>query len=217
MAVVVTISASFGAGGSIVGPQVAQRLGLPFLDRAIPAAAARRLQIPEAVASALDERAPSVLERLAGALAHASAPIGPDPVDMVGEDDPDEFRHATEAVLRQVADTTGAVVLGRCAMVVLGGRPDVLTVRLDGPAERRVAAVVAREKTDEAAARRAQRESDRTRDAYARVFYRVNQDDPKLYHLMIDTTAVDLGACVDLVVRAAVARCALRDVIAQAP
>lgn len=211
MPAVVTISASFGAGGSIVGPQVAQRLGLPFLDRAIPAAAARRLQVPDSVAAALDEHAPSMLERLARALAHASAPIGPDPIDMVGDDDPDEFRHATEAVLRQVADTTGAVVLGRCAMVVLAGRPDVLSVRLDGPVEARVASVAARETMDIDEIRRAQRESDRTREAYARVFYRVSQDDPTLYHLMIDATAIDLDSCVELVVTAASARFGLRD------
>lgn len=211
MPAVVTISASFGAGGSIVGPKVAQRLGLPFLDRAIPVAAARRLQLPDSVAAALDEHAPSVLERLAGALAHASAPIGPDPIDMVGDDDPDEFRHATEAVLRQVADTTGAVVLGRCAMVVLAGRPDVLSVRLDGPVAARVASVAAREAMDVEEVRRAQHESDRTREAYARVFYRVRQDDPKLYHLMVDTTAIDLDSCVEMVVTAAAARCHLRD------
>jgi hypothetical protein len=40
MAPVVTLSASFGAGGSVIGPRVAEELGLPFLDRAIPVAVA---------------------------------------------------------------------------------------------------------------------------------------------------------------------------------
>ena len=36
MAGVVTISATFGAKGSVIGPAVAERLGTPFVDRAIP-------------------------------------------------------------------------------------------------------------------------------------------------------------------------------------
>jgi shikimate kinase len=37
---VVTLSAGYGAGGSVIGPAVAERLGVPFLDRALPAGVA---------------------------------------------------------------------------------------------------------------------------------------------------------------------------------
>ena len=46
--VVVTISAPYGAGGSQVGPLVADRLGVTFLDRAIPAAVSEKLALPPA-------------------------------------------------------------------------------------------------------------------------------------------------------------------------
>ena len=39
---VITLAALFGAGGSVVGPRVAERLGVPFLDRQIPDAVAKR-------------------------------------------------------------------------------------------------------------------------------------------------------------------------------
>ena len=32
----VTLSASYGAGGSRIGPELADKLGVPFVDRAIP-------------------------------------------------------------------------------------------------------------------------------------------------------------------------------------
>jgi hypothetical protein len=32
----VTIAATHGYGGSVIGPAVAERLGLPFVERAIP-------------------------------------------------------------------------------------------------------------------------------------------------------------------------------------
>ena len=58
---VVTVSAAYGAGGAEVAPAVAERLGLAFVDRAIPAQVAGRLGVPvavaEAVMSALEETA----------------------------------------------------------------------------------------------------------------------------------------------------------------
>ena len=41
----VTISAGYGAGGSVVAPEVAKRLGLPVLDRAISSRVAALLQV----------------------------------------------------------------------------------------------------------------------------------------------------------------------------
>jgi cytidylate kinase len=44
---------------------------------------------------------------------------------------------------------------------------------------------------------------DRARDAYARVFFNVRQDDPRLYHLILDSTALSVEGSVDIIVRAA--------------
>ena len=49
---------------------------------------------------------------------------------------------------------------------------------------------------DEATACRLQRESDRARDAYARHLYGTEMTDPSHFHLLIDTTAIDIDACV---------------------
>jgi len=135
----VAISASFGAGGNVVGPAVARQLDLPFFDRAIPATVATRLAVPLEEVAAQDEKPPSTWNRLGRAFANMAVPMGPQ--SPSNEDDPDKFRQETERILHQIADTTGGVVLGRGAMVVLAGRPDVLCVRLDGDVEARVARV----------------------------------------------------------------------------
>ena len=41
----VTLSATYGAGGSEVGPELAKRLGVPFVDRLIPSEVAARLAV----------------------------------------------------------------------------------------------------------------------------------------------------------------------------
>jgi hypothetical protein len=176
---VVTLSASYGAHGDQVGRILAERLDLPFLDRAIPAATALELALSTDVAESLDEHVPSRWERMAMAFVNVPAPTGPSQLPPEEIKTREQFRAESESALREVADTTGAVILGRAGMVVLGKRPGVLCVRLDGPVEDRIAQVVAHG-IDEASARKGQREVDKARDAYARVFFGARQDDPRL-------------------------------------
>src|SRR4051812_3525832 len=133
----VTLSASYGAGGSVIGPQLATALGVPFVDRAITVAVAARLGLSVEAAAEREELVPGRLDRLLMSVASAAAVSG-------GADLPVElhdrwFRDATEAVVREAADGHGAVILGRAAAVVLREHPSALHVRLTGPLERRIA------------------------------------------------------------------------------
>lgn len=204
MARTVTISASFGAGGNVVGPEVAKRLGLPFFDRAIPAAVAGRLAMPLEEADEQDEKAPSGWARVARAFANMAVPMAPQNLGV--QDDPEHFRAETERILREIAATTGGVVLGRGAMVVLRDRADVLRVRLDGDIDARVGRVAELQHLDLDEVRAMQRDTDGARDRYLRLFYKVRQDDPSLYDLMIDSVAIPLEACTELIVAAAAAK-----------
>jgi hypothetical protein len=42
----VTIAAAYGSGGRVIGPAVAERLGLPFVDRAIPSSLVEKFYEP---------------------------------------------------------------------------------------------------------------------------------------------------------------------------
>jgi hypothetical protein len=200
---VVTLSASYGARGDQVGRAVASRLQLPFIDRAVPTSAvARQLGLPADVGESLDGHIPGLWERIAAAFANVAMPSGPDVVSAEVPVTPEQFGAANKAELERVAEATGAVVLGRAGMVVLGGRPDVLCVRLDGPVAARIAQVIA-QGIDEDKARQGQREVDSAREAYARVFFNARQDDPRLYHLILDSTVLSAETCVDIIVMAA--------------
>jgi cytidylate kinase len=202
MAYVVTISASFGAHGDKIGRAVAERLSLPFLDRAIPASALYAKTGPSGLAESRDEPVPSRWARLFMRFANVDAPMGPSNMSLEQIKTLERFRSENEVKLHEMADSTGAVILGRAGMVVLGGRPNVLCVRLSGPVEGRISQVVA-QGVDEASARKAQVEVDRARDAYARVLFNARQNDCRLYHLVLDTTVLSVDTCVDVIVRAA--------------
>lgn len=197
----VTISASYGAAGSVIGPAVAAALGTPFLDRGIPREVAERLSVPLEDALSHDDKIASGFWR---GLAFTAMPtLYESGVAAPAVLSDETFRMNTEAVLRKLADTTGGVILGRAAQFVLAGRPDVLTVRLDGALDRRIAQAVAGGEGDEATARKRQRELDRARDAYVKRFYRSDPCEARHYHLVIDSTVLDIATCVDLIVRAA--------------
>ncbi len=213
MATVVTLSASFGAGGSIVGPLVAERLGLPFLDRAIPVAVAKALAVPMADVVAHDgRRAPSLGRTLANLARAAAAPdtaFGSAPTAArasLGDQPEQAFRDQTEQVLHQIAGTTGGVILGRAGAIVLHDQRAALHVRLDGPIEARIQRAVGLEGTDEATAAKLLAETDRARLGYVKHFYKCDARDACHYHLVLDSTAFELEACADLVVAAARAR-----------
>jgi cytidylate kinase len=198
----VALSASYGAGGSRVGPGVAERLGVPFLDRAIPMAVAERLDVPFDDAVAHDERmSSSWLERMLASFValdtSAPAPVVAEAFSSA------EFRRATEEVIVQHAAGGAGVILGRGAAVLLRDDRRVLRVRLDGPPERRARQAMELQGLEEETAHRGLSKLDRTHAEYLRYFYNVDINDPGLYHLVIDSTSIPLGACAELIVLAA--------------
>ena len=83
---------------------------------------------------------------------------------------------------------------------------DALHVRLDGPQDARVALVARTTGQDEQAVRDVLRTNDAARDAYVRHFYRCDAQQPRHYHLILDTTAIPREAATEIVVTAARAR-----------
>jgi hypothetical protein len=204
MMTLVALSASYGAGGSEIGPAVAEQLGVAFFDRAIPLAVAEQLEVPVDDAEAIERGVEGWLDRLLrgfiGADVGAPAPVPPE--SFTSQD----FARATEEVLRRHAASGEGVVLGRGSAIVLRDDPRVLRVRLDGPADRRVEQAMRLGGMDREAAERALRKFDRTHAEYARRFYGADIKDPALYHLVLDSTALALDACVELIVLAARSR-----------
>jgi cytidylate kinase len=198
----VTISSTHGAGGHLLGPRVADRLGVPFLDRAIPGRVAERLAVPLEHALRHEEGQGAAIRRLLAQTVAGLAGFGGVsgiPADVSA----DEFLVQTERTIREAIASTGAVISGRGAAVWLGSAGGVLHVRLDGPPQRRGDVVAAREHVDPETAQRQVQQTDRARATYVRQFYRADWADPRFYHLIIDSLAIDDDAVVEIIVTGA--------------
>lgn len=203
---VVTISATYGTAGSHIGPAVAERLGVPFVDRAIPSAVAQELGCTLEEALAHDDRAEHGLGRLlSGAVRLPTVTFGG--VDMYVPGamplPPEEFVRRTERMLKNMAGNQGGVFLGRAGAIVLADLPGALHVRLDAPLKRRIRQTATYEELSEREARAVIEDNDRARSAYVRHFYRADPGDPCLYHLVLDSTTIPVPTCVDMIATAA--------------
>jgi cytidylate kinase len=192
---VVTISATYGAGGSVIGPRLAQRLGLPFADRLIPARDAPTVgEGGEHVTEAerLQTSRSRFLARLAALTGGLGLPV-PHPEDLS-----DPIRQRVEQSIHDLVESGGAVVLGRAAAIVLAGHPRAFHVRLDGPDQRRVTRAMTIEGIDADTARARLLETDRARARYLDRLYEHEPTDPRLYHLVMDSTVLETDDCVEV-------------------
>ena len=198
----ITVSATYGAGGSVVAPALAQRLGLPFLQRVTTTEG----QVALAAAPCherlvADEAKTTPVHRLLASLTH-SMPVGPTQSPPSARHQDEDLRCSAEAGIHGLLADGGGVILGRAAAVVLG-RDRGFHVRLDGPPARRIIQGATVEGISQEQASAHMQAADRARAAYVRRLYRVDPADASLYHMVIDSTAIPLDTVIELILTAA--------------
>ena len=200
-AVAVTISATYGAGGSVIAPQLAERLNLPFFDRLIHGTETQdAATIVERLTDAERDQAPAT--GILASLANLTSVLGL-PVSGAEADPRRQLRRQVETSVQAVVAGGGGVILGRGAAVVLAGHPSVFHVRLTGPTDRCLAQGMAIEAVPEAEARVRQADTDKAWSKFVMRLFDKDPASPALYHLLIDSTVLPLGVCVDLIATAA--------------
>ena len=198
---VVTISAAYGCGGGFIGPRVADRLGVGFVDRAVSAAVAAEVAARADEVEGFEDVLGRGMTRWLSMFADVAGIWG-------GISPPDLWFHDTRSykchiddILHRLAEE-GAVILGRGAQIVLRDVSQALHVRLDGPVERRIAQAVELGGLDPDAARRGQHHADAARERYIRHLYHRDVADPRFYHLLMDATSLPWATCVEIIVSA---------------
>lgn len=181
---IVTVSATYGAAGSVIAPRLAQALGVRFVDRTVSAADAVATESPSDVeqASVPPSRWVSSLAQLA-----ATLPGVPTPGAAVGDPSTDMRSEAAAQVTAEAAQGS-VLILGRAAAVVLAEHPGAFHIRLDGPVEARIARAQQIEHIDAAEAGRRCEVTDRLRALFVRRLFNRDASDLGLYHLVLDST-----------------------------
>jgi cytidylate kinase len=202
---VITISRQFASGGSTIAELVGEILDWPVLDNDFIDRVAERAGLSKEEVEEHEERVPSLIERLADALAISS----PEVFVATGESDArlgneERMLRATQAVIDQlVEEDSNHVMVGRGAQAVLAGRPDALHVFIVAPRHVRIKAAMERLQMTREEAEDQLDKIDQGRRRYVKAHYDREWEDPVNYHLVLNTGIFSYEQCADLIVRAA--------------
>jgi cytidylate kinase len=209
---VITINGPVGSGAIEVGQLVAQDLSLNYVDRLVFAEAAKLVRAPVGALLDKEQRVDRFLDRLARFLQtmlersalHADAdelyfgaPIEMLPGEVYTELAQDSsaaaqkvsdqaFIEAITAVVNDLYQAGDVVIIGRGANVILADAPGVIHVGMLAPLEGRVATIMEREHLTREDAEAYVEEVEQARIRFFRKFFKVNPNDPSLYHLMLN-------------------------------
>jgi cytidylate kinase len=192
----ITLSRSFGSGGTRIGFQVARRLGWRFCDRRILRLAAEALGRNQASLEHQEERCPGFLETLGNVLLLGCPEATYAPPAEWPVYSRDLFALQRDIMLRMAAQAP-SVIVGRGGFEALRGRPATLHVSLDADPEYRARALMDRGGfPDPDAARQAVAASDRDRAAFLRDISGRDWHDPRNFDLVLDVGREGPEACV---------------------
>ena len=124
--IVITIAREYGSGGRTVGEMLANDLGIHFYDKELAVLASEDSGINVALFNTNDEKvsgAKSLFKSMKNA--YAGELISPDSDDFTSEDN--LFNYQAK-VIRQLAETTSCVIMGRCADYVLKDLPNMVNI-----------------------------------------------------------------------------------------
>lgn len=226
---VITVGGPTGGGSRLLGPLVAQILGADYVDRLILTDAARHIGATVEALHQLEERPLTRAERLSGMLQRilersastvggADPYFGSNPVAFLTEEydelpqptitsghevEDQKYIDAIRKVITDLANEGNVVIVGRAGSIMQKDNPKVLRLGIIARLEDRIYRIMERDNIDRELAEITINNRDRARtESFKRYFGIDNPDDPQFYHLVINTSDVNLDYAAQIVVQA---------------
>lgn len=197
---VVAISRALGAGGEQIAADVAEKLGFRYVDDEIIARAAEEAGVdPDAVGAA--ERTESFLVRSLSSMAIADPSVWSADSTILASSS-GAFQRLIEQAIRKTAEEGNVVIVAHGASIPLAGMPGLLRVLITGSVEKRVARAMEGAGLNEKDARKTIEHSDGQRKQFLERFYKVKQESPAHYDLIISTDVLDADHATRLILAA---------------
>ncbi len=197
---IVTVSRQYGSGGSEVAARIAAALGWRLLDNALIDGVAERLGTTVEEVEAREERVPTLVQRLADAMALGSPEMLAPIADASLPPSDERLLEVTRRVIAESIAAGPVVLVGRGAQSMLAERADTLHVYCYAPKAALVARAMRRLGIDAAAAQKAVEETNRQREQYVRKYWNRSWAAHENYHLCVNTEWLGIEGAADLVV-----------------
>jgi len=199
---IITISRTYGSGGSDVAATVARTLGWSLLDNAMIDEVAARTGLTSSEVAAREERQPSLAERLVDAMTMSTQEPLPLATAKLPPTD-ERLLEITRRVIEEAAARGPVVIVGRGAQEMLGSRDDLFSVLCYAPKKALIARTMARDALDAVAAERRVDDVNKQRAAWVKAHWGRDWTGIEHYHLCVNTHRLGVDGAAELIVSAA--------------
>ena len=193
----ITISRQLGSGGSFIGRQLAEQLGIFYIDRQIVIGAAKKLHVLEEEVEVRDEKKTSFWESLFASFASFPSSVAYALPESIPSDQ--DIYDTESEVIEEIAKEHSAVIIGRGGSYLLRDYPQHLSIFLHARPSFRQQRIEKLYNLSAEDAKRRIEQSDRERSDYHTALTGQDWLDARHYHLSIDTEVVGLEQAKELI------------------
>lgn len=186
---VITINRELGSGGRTVGRKLAEKLGVPFYDKALVKALQAQYNLTVEEIEKLKGRKHSwwtdverILKLDAGMGSNYYLPKKTDAPDLLTTDE--MFKTETE-ILKGLAEEKSCIIAGRSGFHVFRDHPNHLSILIQASMDYRVARVARKQGMTEDEARKTIEHVDAMRENYVKKYTGTSRYDTRNYQLVI--------------------------------
>ena len=234
---VVTSNGQIGSGALEVAASVAKHLKFDYVDRLILEEAAKRVGATIEAVEQKELRKLGVKDRIArfiqimlehsamsgtgsepyfgpgieGLLARRFPDVSESHITTEQELDDKRFIEVTKAVINELADEDNVIIVGRVSNVILKDKPGIFHVGFIAPLELRIKNIMRREHLSWSEAKKFTLDAEKARVDFFKHFFKLDPNNPHLYHMMINLGYTDTGIAAKMVVNAVKEVSALED------
>ena len=195
---VITINREAGSGGRTVGSKVAEKLGVPFYDKALIQSLMEKYNLSVEEIESLKGRKHdwwSEFKRVVG-LEHTLTGSVVDNPDMYNA--ADIFRGEVE-ILKGIAESESCVIAGRSGFFVFEDHPNHLNILITAPYEHRIQRLMTKQGITEEEAKEAIQKIDTSRENYIQKFTGTTRYDTRNYDLVINMNGRSEDVIADMI------------------
>ena len=187
---IITIGREYGTGGREIGQKLALRLGIPFYDRELITRAAKKTGFDEKLFEQLDKRATN-------SFLYSLTMFGS--VGLNGMSLTDQLYLAQSNVIREIAEESSCVIVGRCADYILQDKAKCLKVFIHADMAFRAKRIVEVYGEREQSPEQRLRDKDKRRAAYHRFYTNMKWGYAQNYHITLDSGELGIDKCADII------------------
>lgn len=186
---VITIARQFGSMGRPIAKKIAESLGIPYYDRDIVEATAKRLNLPVSYISNEEESAKTPFFKM-------KFPLGKGTSDIQ-----DKIFNVQRNIIYDIADKETCIVVGRCSDYILQDMKNHISIYIYAPYEERMKNCIEKLGIDESKAEDMIAMVDQARELYHKRFASYLPCDTDYKKLLIDSSVLGVEGTAELIVK----------------